>query len=88
VVAIYLQADEKKVVSFGHLKYHPVYMTLGNLPYSLRMNSENWKVIAYLPVLHFLESETNKESTRALRQQVFSRCLELIIQDFEVPSVK
>ena len=83
-----LQADEKKVMTFGHLKFHPVYLTLGNLPLSVRMDSANWPVMAYLPVLRFHESVSSSERARDLRQEVYSKCFEIILKDFDEASVR
>jgi len=88
VIAILLQADEKKVTAFGHLRFHPVYITLGNLPFSVRMNSANWPVVAYLPILQFNEAESNTERARDARQKIYSRCLELLLLDLDVAMVR
>ena len=82
-----LFADEKNVRSFGSLKYHPVYLTVGALPADMRLDFNNWKLIGYIPVLTFLSTD-NEEFQQETRQKHFAVCLEVFLKDVQEKSAR
>lgn len=80
IVPVILSSDETMLTQFrGDKKGWPVYLTIGNIPSSIRRqaSSHALKLVAYLPnaKLVFL----SKEERRAYRQRLFHSCMREIM---------
>ncbi|QRV72348.1 plasma membrane ATPase 4 [Ceratobasidium sp. AG-Ba] len=82
VVPVIISSDETRLTNFsGDKKAHPVYITIGNIPKSLRRKTSKrtTALLGYLPVPK-LDCEPNKEKRRFHRRDLFHKCMTTLLQ--------
>ena len=75
-------SDGTAVQKFGHLSFHPIFATIGNLDSDLRRKDIGYRLVGFIPVLEGTEQERRKESFRFAKMLLFQQCLDLFLSSF------
>ncbi|KAI0630883.1 hypothetical protein C8Q77DRAFT_1063392 [Trametes polyzona] len=88
VVPIIISSDKTQVTLFRNKTAYPVYMTIGNLPKSVRSKPKRQGqiLLAYLPTSH-LDHITNKAARRRVVNNLFHTCMRSILDPLRTAGV-
>jgi len=78
-VPLIVYSDQTNVTVVGNKKFHPVYMTVGNISQEKRKQELAWRLLGYIPILDE-EFEGTQEASKNLRTQLFQASLKLMLQ--------
>ena len=81
IIPVIISSDKTQVTLFRNKTAYPVYMTIGNLPKSLRHKPSRhaFVLLGYIPTAR-LEHVTNKASRRRTLANLFHACMRRILQ--------
>jgi hypothetical protein len=79
-----MSSDKTQVTVFGNKAAYPVYLTIGNLPKSIRRkpSQRGHILLAYLPTSK-LTSVTNRASQRRMVSNIFHACLRRLLSPID-----
>ncbi|KAI0370148.1 hypothetical protein BV20DRAFT_944964 [Pilatotrama ljubarskyi] len=89
VVPIILSSDKTQVTLFRNKTAYPVYLTIGNLPKSIRRkpSRQGQILLAYLPTTR-LENVTNKAQRRRILTNLFHACVGRLVEPLKKAGVQ
>ncbi|PIL24483.1 hypothetical protein GSI_14238 [Ganoderma sinense ZZ0214-1] len=81
IIPIIISSDKTQLTVFGNKTAYPVYLTIGNLPKTIRRkpSRRGQVLLAYLPTSR-LEHITNKAARRRVTANLFHACLSTILK--------
>ncbi|CDO75782.1 hypothetical protein BN946_scf184792.g4 [Trametes cinnabarina] len=84
VVPIIISSDKTQVTLFRNKTAYPVYLTIGNLPKSIRQKPgrQGQILLAYLPTSR-LDHITNKAARRCVLQNMFHACMHQLLEPLQ-----
>ncbi|KAI0765843.1 hypothetical protein BD413DRAFT_494507 [Trametes elegans] len=88
IIPIILSSDKTQIMLFRNKSAYPVYLTIGNLPKSIRRkpSRQGQILLAYLPTTR-LEHIASKASRRRTLANLFHACMGHIVKPLEQASV-
>ncbi|KAI0825391.1 hypothetical protein BC628DRAFT_1320379 [Trametes gibbosa] len=84
IIPIILSSDKTQVTLFRNKSAYPVYLTIGNLPKSIRRkpSRQGQILLAYLPTTR-LDHITNKAARRRTLTNLFHACMSFLLKPLE-----
>ncbi|KAF9477316.1 hypothetical protein BDN70DRAFT_838060, partial [Pholiota conissans] len=88
IIPIILSSDKTQVTLFRNKTAYPVYLTIGNLPKSIRRkpSRQGQILLAYLPTSRLL-CISNKAARRRTQSNLFHACMTHILSPLEVAGI-
>ncbi|KAH7903050.1 hypothetical protein BJ138DRAFT_977429, partial [Hygrophoropsis aurantiaca] len=89
IIPIIISSDKTQITLFRNKTAYPVYLTIGNLPKSIRRKpSRHGQILlAYLPTTR-LSHITNKASRRRTLANLFHACMSQIVQPLQTAGIE
>ncbi|KAI1782523.1 hypothetical protein LXA43DRAFT_1143098, partial [Ganoderma leucocontextum] len=85
IISIIISSDKTQITLFRNKAAYPVYLTIGNLPKSVRRkpSRQGQILLAYLPTTR-LDHITNKAARRRVLANLFHACMSFLLEPLKV----
>lgn len=80
VLPIILYSDATMLDHLGKSSWHPIFISLGNIPTSLRNKAEAKALVGIIPTLQGTKEERQTTQFRQLIRSVFHKCFNILIE--------
>lgn len=88
LLSIILYSDATTCDKFGKKKLHPIYITLGNLPFKIRNSLNAKSLLGYLPIIENIPHESDlefsanklKELYSEIKRSSFQCCMDILFK--------
>ena len=89
IIPIIISSDKTQITLFRNKTAYPVYMTIGNLPKSIRRkpSRQGQILLAYLPTSRLLHI-SNKAARRRTQANLFHACMNFILSPLKVAGIQ
>ncbi|CAG8745303.1 23189_t:CDS:2, partial [Gigaspora rosea] len=83
VLAIILYSDATTLDRLGKSSRHPIYISLGNIPTTLRNRTEAKALVGIIPILKGTKEERQTPQFRQLIRSIFHKCINILIEPLQ-----